>query len=319
MKETFGSLLLAAQNYISSDSTTSKTSLSAFDTFLKKEINNGISLIYSKLRLHKTQKVGTDTTVADQQFYRLPPDFDSVQSITHEVASVKYPLESISSQEQWDIINAKTVASSTFPQYYFTRRDDYGIWPIPTTASETITLTYNYMLKDLAATDATDGTVTVANDATTVTGSGTTFVAGMVGRWFQATDDGDWYRISAFSTTTSITLEDSFVGAAVSGSAFTIGESPEIPNELHSLLPHFAAAKFFMGPRRAPDMAQNHTNYFWTGDYKNTSRRVSNASGGLLAAIGRYASRGRSNSALIRKRHVFRSKFDERLQGTVTF
>ncbi len=60
-------------------------------------------------------------------------------------------------------------------------------------------------------TDYTTGTVTVDAVTGAVTGSGTTFVAGMVGKGFKATGHTVWYRVKTFTSTTSIVIEDDLV------------------------------------------------------------------------------------------------------------
>jgi hypothetical protein len=79
-------------------------------------------------------------------------------------------------------------------------------------------------------TDETAGTVTVDVTTGLVTGSGTTFTAGMVGKGFKATGHTTWYRVKTFSSTTSIVIEDDLDdstsaytgGAIVAGTAYTI-------------------------------------------------------------------------------------------------
>ena len=164
----------------------------------------------------------------------------------------------------------------------------------------------------MSAGDDTTGTVSVTQNGTTVTGSGTTFSASMVGRWFKANDDGDWYRISSFATTTSIGLESTFEGVSVSGSTFVIGQSPEIPMELHEYIPYKSAANWYAGPRRDLIHAQGLTNYFWTGDYANRSRDPVNVQGGLVYYKSQLREKGRSNSSLARKVGFGISRFDER-------
>jgi hypothetical protein len=318
MRDTFSSLILASQNYCVDPQITSTTALSDTKTFIKKEINNQVRLIYNKLGLHKVQKQQTAATVSGQQFYHLPPDFVSVETLTHAVGGVTYPLQSVESAESWTYLNQVDFSGSIIPQFYFVRRDDFGIWPEPTTSDETITLDYNYLLRDMSNEDDTDGTVSVTQNSTTVTGSSTTFTAGMVGRWFKANDDGDWYRISAFTSTTDITLETSFEGASVSGSNFVIGESPEIPMETHQYIPYGTAATYFATIRRDPKQAQAMSNYFWTGDFSNYSRKLRDAAGGLNAIINRYRSRGRSNSQIVRRSRQIISRFDERWRSTLS-
>ncbi|HEC65536.1 MAG TPA: hypothetical protein ENI23_09590 [bacterium] len=317
-RQTLSSILLTSQNYVSDAETSSKTALSDTQTFLKKEINNGMRLIFNRLRMHEIQRVQTASTVADQQFYHKPPDFGTLQVATLTVGGIAYPLEIVDSYNQWNILNETTFTGASIPQFIFVRRDDFGIWPIPANSSDTITLTYNLLQKDLINIDYTDGTVSTTQNDATVTGSGTTFTAGMVGRWFKADSDGEWYRITSFTNSTSIELESVFEGTAVSGDTYIIGESPEIPTELHELLPHFAAAKFYAGPRRDATKAQEQLNYFYTSDFFNTSRRMNNAAGGLLYAVARYAAGGRSNSRLVRKLRSPVSRYDERFRTTLS-
>jgi hypothetical protein len=52
------------------------------------------------------------------------------------------------------------------------------------------------------------GTVTVAATTGVVTGSGTTFTAAMVGKPFQAAGHTKWYRVSDYTSATSITIEN---------------------------------------------------------------------------------------------------------------
>lgn len=79
-------------------------------------------------------------------------------------------------------------------------------------------------------TDYTTGTVAVANTTGVVTGTGTTFTAAMVGNPFKATGHTKWYRVSAYTSATSITIINdsddetaSYDGGAISaGATYTI-------------------------------------------------------------------------------------------------
>lgn len=73
--------------------------------------------------------------------------------------------------------------------------------------------------------DYTTGTVSVSSGGTTVTGVGTTFTATMAdGSYFiQFTDSLDWYKVSAFSSTTSVTIATAYQATtSLSGSTFII-------------------------------------------------------------------------------------------------
>lgn len=71
----------------------------------------------------------------------------------------------------------------------------------------------------------TTGTVSINTGSATVTGVGTNFVAGDVGKWFQLTGDQVTYQISAVGSTTSLTLTQEYVnsgGDNVSGVDYQI-------------------------------------------------------------------------------------------------
>lgn len=59
----------------------------------------------------------------------------------------------------------------------------------------------------------TTGTVSLTNGSITVAGSGTTFVAGMVGKFFQLDGDQVAYKIAAVNSTTEIELDAQYVNA----------------------------------------------------------------------------------------------------------
>lgn len=76
-------------------------------------------------------------------------------------------------------------------------------------------------------TNYTTGTVTVDVTTGAVTGSGTTFTSGMVGKGFKAAGHTVWYRIKTFTSTTAIVIEDDYddVASAYTGGAIAGGAS----------------------------------------------------------------------------------------------
>lgn len=71
--------------------------------------------------------------------------------------------------------------------------------------------------------DKTAGTVSVTSGSTTVTGVSTAFAAADVGSFIQFSSENDWYRISARSSTTDLTLDKAYVESAnLSGGTYTI-------------------------------------------------------------------------------------------------
>ena len=317
MRQTLSSLLLSSQNYSVDPSSTTSTALSDTKTFLTAEINNVTRLIYNKLAFYVAQREQASVTVASQQYYSVPPDLASIESITVEIGSVKYPLQTVDSQESWNNLNELTYSGSIIPQFYFNRGSDFGIWPIPSTADYPITLNYIYFPKDMTAEDYNTGTITATHDDATVTGSGTTFTSSMVGQWFKA-PDGMWYKILTYSSATSLELESAYQGTTTAGASYIIGDSPDLPIETHQWIPWAAAAAFYAGPRRDPAHAQTLMNMFWTGDFNNSDRRLSSAAAGINSIIRNYQSRGRANSQLVRRNKIQGPVWDERWTTTLS-
>lgn len=246
-----------------------------------------------------TQVQKTASTVADQQFYHYPVGIVNIASATIDLGSYTAPLDVISSQHNWDVLNSIQIQASAIPQFIFPRRDDFGIWPTP---QAVYTINFNYHLRDrnMNIADYTTGTVTATNNSQTITGSGTTWTEAMVGRWFIVDDptapgQGYWYRISAFTSTTSLTLETSYEATTVAGATYRIGQTPEIPEEGHIVLVDGVTADYYAGMRSDPQKATWFNNKFWTGDGQNGDRDIGNNKihGGLIGLINHNTDRNR--------------------------
>jgi hypothetical protein len=191
------------------------------------------------------------------------------------------------------------IQASAVPQFFYVRQDSFGIWPIPQ-AVYTGKLSYYFRDKNMGVADYSTGTVTVTSGAGSniITGLGTTWTSSMIGRWFSVTDptaqgQGYWYRIADYSTPTSLTLSNNWNGPAASGITYNIGETPDIPEELHGILASGTAADYYGGMRKDMVNFEYYNNLFWTGDGQNKSRDIGNnmVAGGLLGAINRYYNR----------------------------
>jgi|GEM_PF-3531964 len=317
MRESFGMLLQTAKDLCVDDSTTTYTNLSDSETYLKSEINKAVRLIISTLGNHIVERQQTASTVEDQQYYHLPPDCDRITSVTITQGGVAYPLQVVESNENWDILNQIDFSGTAIPQFIYPRSSDFGIWPIPQADDDTITLNYIKKVKDMTADDESSGTISITTNTTAVTGTDTTFTSAMVGRWIKSDDDGIWYKISAYSSATALTLETYFEGSTVSGDTYVLGESPDIPEELHEYIPYKAVAGYMAGYRRDTKTAQEFINYFYTGDFFNI-KRDSSITNGILGAKNLYDTKGRGNSSLVRRNKTINSRFNEVWSSSLT-
>lgn len=258
-------------------------------------------LVQARLTDYKTQIASTATTASAQQYYQYPNGVIDTEACTVTVGSVVYALTTVYDQHAWDVLNAIQIQPSTYPTYIFPRKNDFGLWPIPQ-AAYTITLNYYPRYVDLLVDDYTTGSVTVADGSTQVIGSGTTFTTGMVGRYFNITDTsingyGQQYQISAWVSSTEVTLANYWQGNGTSGLTYRIGQCPEIPDEGGITLADGVTADFYFGIRNDPTTAQLWENKFWTGDRNNNKRDTGNEdiAGGLIGMMNRYVSRDKNH------------------------
>lgn len=266
-------------------------------SFFTRSLGTKYQLALAEIADYVTQKTTTDATVVAQQYYSNPIDMVQMENMTVTVGSIAYPLTAISSQFQWSKINETLISTTTIPQFYFPRRDDYGIWPIPQ-GIYVLTLNYLYRNRNLTVDDVSS-TVGITAASKTVTGAG--FTASMVNRFIQL-EDGYWYRIAAYVSATELTLTRTYQGATNNSYAATIGECPELPDEAHEVLLWGVLSDFY-GMYKKDQAAQIWwNNMFYTGDGANGNRTGANIQGGLIGIRNRYAAR--SNDKIIRKLHI---------------
>lgn len=67
-----------------------------------------------------------------------------------------------------------------------------------------------------------DGTITVTQDSTTVTGSGTAFTDSMVGRYVKVSGSDDYYEIESITGDSELELKDAYNGETQSGASYVI-------------------------------------------------------------------------------------------------
>jgi hypothetical protein len=246
--------------------------------------------------------IATSTySIETPTYYAYPPGMVSMDTVSITIGSYTYTLSPIYDQSTWSMLNAMQIQPTAIPQFYFPRKDDFGIWPVP---SDTYTINFNTFDRDrnLSVADYTTGTALPTYCDATIVGTGTTWTQAMVGRWFSITDttvpgQGYWYRIASFTDATHLELNRPWVEATAATSNYRIGESPEIPEEAHVLLAYGTASDYYAGLRNDIEKATWWDNMFYTGSGTNSSRDKDdkNIMGGLIGLIKNYENRDRSN------------------------
>lgn len=189
----------------------------------------------------------TVSTVANQQFYKMPPNYSKLKTVTITVGNLQWTPQEILTRIEWDRLNVFPYYSDIPNNYFIYPGGDHGsqigIWPIPSSNGNTITFNYKFRIPDLSLVDATAGTVSVANGGTTVTGVTTGWIpttnAQLESRWIQfSPNKGDnlWYQVASVDSATSLTLFTPYQGISVSAGNYTLGQMPILMEDFQDML-----------------------------------------------------------------------------------
>lgn len=220
--------------------------------FLNRMANVGYKKILAQLGRQVTERIRTTSTVADQRAYMSPPDTAWIKAITIISGTTKYPLIPVESDVDWDYLTQNDF--SGIPQHFIFRpRLGVGggvieLNPIPGQVY-TMKVIYEANDKDLRVTEHTTGTVSVTKGSNTITGaSSPAWTAGMIGRYFKATQDGHemWYRIKGYTSSTSLQLENAYDGESASGLSYRIAEAFNLPEDLQDAPMYYAMWHWFL-------------------------------------------------------------------------
>lgn len=222
------------------------------EAILARYLNEGAGVFYTRVHNDKNRTTKTFSIGSSTDTYKMPIGINHIVSMKVTIGTSLYPIWPIENQRKWDLIKSSPFTASQ-PTHFFVRGRDLIFYPTPA-STQTITVVGEAIAPPLGIADYTTGTISLTNASATVTGSGTTFTAGMVGRYLMVArsvaGDGYWYKVSAFSSTTSITLEQAYEGSSVSGVAYTLGEQFDLPEDLQLGPAVYAAMRYFQNNRR---------------------------------------------------------------------
>lgn len=259
-------------------------------TNAQQDINQGLRLFKNMARRYWTRTGIQTNIVANQQYYQLPFNCVRVSNVKVVNNGLTYPVEQVTSEDEWNKMNVIPAVTINVPTYYFIRGyNEIGLWPVPSTnVTNGLSLAIEPRLADMSFTDIT-GTATFTNNSTTVTDSGSSFASKMVGYWITDTDgtDGNWYKLATFTSSSVMLLENDYQGLTGSHT-YLIGEVPDIPEDYHQALVHFALANFFAFKRKDKDMATFHMNNFNLLAKQYQDVYAAKTTGKVINAINRY-------------------------------
>lgn len=269
-------------------------------------------LVLAKMVNYKTVKPYTLTTATNTQIYPFPPGLVTIEGGYITVGSVNYPLRPILSRLNNEMLNAIMIQASALPQFFFVEQDTFQIWPTPQ-AAYTGKIYYHFRDRNLSVNDFQSGTITATLNSNIISLSGATFTPAMVGRWFTISDttvpgQGYWYRLVGYTDSTHMTLGGNdgtatpWGFATASTTSYRIGETPELPEEMHVILAHGTAADYYGTMQKDKDAFAWNNNMFYTGSPDNPSRDFEDKKviGGLIGGINTY--RDRDNRTIIKRK-----------------
>lgn len=213
------------------------------------------------------QRALTRTTVASQQFYDLHTNYRRLIGNPYvTVGSNRYVPKKVDTRQEWDELNSSS-DTSDIPEYYYIFNKQIGFYPTPSSSGSTITLPIEIQARDLSVADFTTGSIVSAtNGDQTVTGTGTSWTAGMAGRYIKIDEDntadsgdGQWYEIASITDGTNLELTVPYQGTTFSGATtgYTIAQMSIIPDG-YDLLPVYKASQQYWIQNVEPNKADRY-------------------------------------------------------------
>jgi len=246
--------------YGSLTNNTSTTNLTLGDTL----INQSIRKITSSYEWPFLEKTATLKTTADQNYINLPQDVDKLYTFYVNIDDQLYQAIELTSKDDFDSLGITNKCS--YPLYYYIFDRKIYLWPIPSTSDYDVVITYKQRVTDLDTADYVTGTISITTATTAVVGAGTTFTADMVGRYIKTTDR-IWYKISAFTDTTHITIDRNYGGQTITSATYTIGQVSLLPEDFQ-ILPVYEAVMNYWAMQGEISRMQTYKALFDDG-YKN--------------------------------------------------
>ena len=255
--------------YGSLTNNTSTTNLTLGDIL----INNSIRRVTSSHNWPFLEKTSTLKTVASQNYVDLPQNVEKLYTFYVDIDDQLYQATELASKDDFDSLGITCECS--YPLYYHVFDRKIYFWPTPSTADYDVVITYKQRITDLDTADYTTGTLAITTSTAAVTGSGTTFTADMVGRYL-VTTDRVWYRISAFTSATAITLDRNYIGSTITGATYTIGQISLVPEDFQ-ILPVYEAVMNYWAMQGEASRMQMYQALF-NETYQNLKREHSSKS-----------------------------------------
>lgn len=260
-------------------------------TFGDNLINQSIKTVLAKNggKWPFLEVVKTGTTTASTDTYDIPMPIRKLMSLYVTVGTTKYLGRAVEDWDTWQKIIQANLGSTDSLQFFYVLNNQVILAPTPSTSSNTLYFRGRKHVPDLANADYTTGTITsIANAATTVTGSGTTWTSKMIGRYLTIPiaqgGDGLWYEIASVTDTTHLELSRAFQGTSVAAATatYTIGEMPVLPEDYHEM-PLFRALAIYWDMQRDVKQSERYWRLYDGGYEAGLRTEIGGMLGDMLA------------------------------------
>ena len=268
-------------------------------------INEGLTLFRSKLKRYWALDTKKFDFTQNAGIYQAPEDLIKGDAIYFNNGNDRVPLTEVKNPDEWDGMIRQN-STGTPSHYAWISNDLFQIYPAPDanylrSAGKGGEIRYLRRAKPLSQMDYTTGTVAGTQGSNIITGTGTAWSAGMVGRVFRlgdGNDDTNYYKVTEVTDATHIKIENNFDGSTFAGKSYLIGEQPNIPQEYHFALMSKGYHRYYRA-RRDRNLAKEYSDDF---------------SLVMLQASGEYTGSDVSNVIESKLRHpTYQGKFPNRL------
>ena len=120
-------------------------------------INDSLRYLVTKYYFNERTYTVPGGTQAQVQFYNLPPQVQKIINLTIIIGNVKWQPVEVPTRAEWDRLNVIQFYQD-FPSRFFVFNGQVGIFPIPSSSGNAMTINYKTRIQDLAQADVTDTT-----------------------------------------------------------------------------------------------------------------------------------------------------------------
>ncbi len=210
------------------------------------------------------ERTKTAYTVAGQQYYQLPIDYEFSKTIKTLVGTYQYPTREVRSQLEWDDLNRLTNISNTRPTRHFIRLNagiggsEIGFWPTPSASGNLITFVFEAVPADVGQPALLGTTGTATNASVSFVDNSASFTSAVLGRYLCAqapVGDGQYYRISQVTSPTTLVLQNYYEGPGYITQPYGIFDLFGIAEEGQMIPVYYTMWHFYL-MRRNPELAR---------------------------------------------------------------